>query len=230
MGKRFAIVIDVAAAGVMALGAQTAAAAPVQQLSCGDTITTDTTLHKDLVDCPSNGIVIGADNVTLDLNGHTIDGDGTLNNQPSPVPFVDTGVGVFIHEGITVKDGSIRQFGTAFDAFGSRQIRLLDVATSGNQGFGITLSADDRILVRNCSVNHTTDRGRGPSFGLLVTQGGGPVIGGLHSSHHVRIVNSSFRDNAGDGIGSFHTMDSVIEGNLVSGNGATGPGEATAVG
>jgi len=121
-----------------------------------------------------------------------------------------------------VKDGSIRQFGTAFDAFGSRQIRLLDVATSGNQRFGITLSADDRILVRNCSVNHTTDRGRGPSFGLLVTQGGGPVIGGLHSSHHVRIVNSSFRDNAGDGIGSFHTTDSVIEGNLVSGNGATG--------
>ena len=47
-------------------------------MSCGDTITTDTTLDSDLVDCPTNGIVIGADNVTLDLNGHTIDGDGTV--------------------------------------------------------------------------------------------------------------------------------------------------------
>ena len=45
-------------------------------VSCGDTITADTTLDSDLVDCPNNGIVIGANNVTLDLNGHTIDGDG----------------------------------------------------------------------------------------------------------------------------------------------------------
>src|SRR4051794_1470306 len=42
---------------------------------CGDTITVDTTLHADLVDCPSNGLVIGADDLTLNLNGHTIDGD-----------------------------------------------------------------------------------------------------------------------------------------------------------
>jgi hypothetical protein len=47
------VVIGVAADGVMALGAQTAAAAAVQQLSCGDTITTDTTLHKDLINCPA---------------------------------------------------------------------------------------------------------------------------------------------------------------------------------
>ena len=32
----------------------------------------------DLVNCPSNGIVIGADDITLDLNGHTIDGDDAL--------------------------------------------------------------------------------------------------------------------------------------------------------
>ena len=39
-------------------------------VSCGDTITSDTTLDTDLVDCPSNGIVIGADGITLDLDGH----------------------------------------------------------------------------------------------------------------------------------------------------------------
>ena len=47
-----------------------------RHVGCGDTITTDTTLESDLVDCPNDGIVIGADNITLDLNGHTIDGDG----------------------------------------------------------------------------------------------------------------------------------------------------------
>src|SRR5215211_5576782 len=54
-----------------------AEAAGQGQPKCGDTITTDTTVHRNLVDCPNNGIIIGADNVTLDLNGHTISGDGT---------------------------------------------------------------------------------------------------------------------------------------------------------
>ncbi len=44
---------------------------------CGATITADTTLHHDLLDCPGNGIVIGADHITLDLNGHTVDGAGS---------------------------------------------------------------------------------------------------------------------------------------------------------
>ena len=44
-------------------------------VSCGETITTDTTLDSDLVNCPNNGIVIGADGITLDLAGHRIDGD-----------------------------------------------------------------------------------------------------------------------------------------------------------
>jgi hypothetical protein len=54
--------------------ALTAGQASASHVSCGDTITADTTLDSDLVDCPSNGIVIGADDITLDLNGHTIDG------------------------------------------------------------------------------------------------------------------------------------------------------------
>ena len=50
-------------------------------LLCGDVITTDTVLHKDLIDCPDNGLVIGADGVTVDLNGHSISGDNSLNEQ-----------------------------------------------------------------------------------------------------------------------------------------------------
>ena len=42
--------------------------------SCGDVITQDTTLDSDLIDCPGDGVVIGASGITLDLAGHTIDG------------------------------------------------------------------------------------------------------------------------------------------------------------
>ena len=68
-----AMVLALVVAGCTVLGSGQALASHV---SCGDTITTDTTLDSDLVNCPNNGIVIGADNITLDLNGHTIDGDG----------------------------------------------------------------------------------------------------------------------------------------------------------
>ena len=40
------------------------------------TITKDTKLANNLTNCLGNGIVIGADDITLDLNGHTVDGDG----------------------------------------------------------------------------------------------------------------------------------------------------------
>ena len=41
-------------------------------VSCGDVITQDTTLDSDLVNCPGDGVVIGASNITLDLAGLTL--------------------------------------------------------------------------------------------------------------------------------------------------------------
>jgi hypothetical protein len=69
-----AMVLALVVAGFTVVGAGQALA---RHMSCCDTITTDTTLDSDLVNCPNDAIVIGADSITLDLNGHTIDGDGT---------------------------------------------------------------------------------------------------------------------------------------------------------
>ena len=46
------------------------------QVKCGDTITTDARLTRDLNNCPAEGVIIGAAGVTLDLEGYTIDGVG----------------------------------------------------------------------------------------------------------------------------------------------------------
>ena len=64
----------VATLAVVAAVGSTTAPASVAQLGCGAIITTDTTLDSDLTSCPSNGIVIGADDITLDLNSHTVGG------------------------------------------------------------------------------------------------------------------------------------------------------------
>jgi hypothetical protein len=65
-------ILVIAAVGFIALSPGNAFAAPV---SCGDTIVANTTLHADLVNCSGIGLVIGADGITLDLNGHTITGN-----------------------------------------------------------------------------------------------------------------------------------------------------------
>ena len=116
----------------LAIGGGQALAA---QVKCGDTITADTTLHKNLVNCPNNGIEIGADNITLDLNGHTIDGDGTPSAGCDPATeFCDVGVVNFGHDGVTVMHGSLRQFGGGVDFGEVRRNRLLGLSTPRNAG------------------------------------------------------------------------------------------------
>jgi parallel beta-helix repeat protein len=61
-----------ATSAVLALSAGQAFASHVQ---CGDVITQDTTLDSDLIGCAGRALEIGADDITLDLNGHMIEQD-----------------------------------------------------------------------------------------------------------------------------------------------------------
>src|SRR5215211_6742238 len=82
-----------------------------KQPKCGDKITADTTLHKDLLNGPNNGIRIAADNITLDLNGHLIDGDGAPAVGCDPdTEFCDVGVLNRGHDDVAIVHGSVREF------------------------------------------------------------------------------------------------------------------------
>jgi parallel beta-helix repeat protein len=78
-------------------------AASATHVGCGDVITEDTTLDSDLVNCPEDGVVIGASGITLDLAGHLIDGIST----PGAAGADNSGG----HDGVTVTGGTIREFG-----------------------------------------------------------------------------------------------------------------------
>ena len=58
-----------AVAGVVSSGA------PAQTLECGAEVTGDVTLEASLTGC-TTGLVVGADGVTIDLNGYAIKGVG----------------------------------------------------------------------------------------------------------------------------------------------------------
>src|SRR5690242_11138785 len=136
-------------AGVVASSGAEAAS----NVSCGDTITTDATLHHDLVNCHNNGIVIGADNVTVDLNYHTIDSDGTPATGCDPdTEFCDIGVLNEGHDGVTVVHGSVRQFDLGVVVDEARHNRLLDTAASRSRFSGMLIFDSARSVVRSSSI------------------------------------------------------------------------------
>jgi parallel beta-helix repeat protein len=190
-------------AAAIATFALTDSPAIASHLSCGDTITTDATLDSDLVDCPNNGIVIGADDITLDLNGRTVSGDGEPFRPCPEEEFCDVGVLNDGHDGVTVRKGSVGQFGIGVFVGRARQNRVLRISSSRNAFFGFIVAASARSLVRNSSGSRN-----------LAPEGDGM---GLFGSHGIRIVGNSFQDNP---LG-LHVEDSprnLIRGNEFSGN------------
>jgi parallel beta-helix repeat protein len=195
----FTVALGVAAA--MAVGGGPALAT---HLSCGDTITADTTLDADLVDCPNHGIVIGADDITLDLNGHLIDGDGAPAVGCRPRREIcDIGVFNEGHDGVTVRDGATRQFATGVFVVKTRHNRLLGISSSENEFFGFVLADTSLSVVRDSAGN---DNPAPDGDGI-----------GVFGSQHLRIVNNSFRRNS-LGMHIEDSSDVLIRGNVFARN------------
>jgi parallel beta-helix repeat protein len=189
-----------AATGAMAFGG---GLSPVDGVACGDTITADTTLDRDLTGCASNGIVIGADDITLDLNGHTVTGNGRSVRRCPRREICDVGVVNEGHDGITVRDGSVRDFASGVLVWRARRNRLLSVSSTRNQYFGFVIAESTRSLVRGSSGD---DNPEPDGDGI-----------GIFGSRHLRILSNSFRRNA-LGMHIDQSTDIAIQGNRFARN------------
>jgi parallel beta-helix repeat protein len=214
------LAVALAAAMLLALSTGQALANHVQ---CGDMITQDTTLDSDLIDCPGDGLIIGADNITLDLNGHTI--DGTAADDSAGVR--DTGPGVDAsgnvlpgYEGVKVEDGAIRGFtyGISGD-HASMSLRRLTVADNTDVGVALYGTSKETELLDSDVAHNAT-------YGIQV----------LYSTKGHRIENNRITDNGnasrqhpGAGLQFDYAISDVVKGNRVSGN-ATGISTYTAYG
>jgi parallel beta-helix repeat protein len=175
-------------------------------VSCGDTITTDTTLHADLVNCPNNGIIIGADNVTLRLGGHRIDGNAAEAIGCDPeTEICDVGVANDGHDGVVVRGGRVREFSYGVFVARSRHNRVLGISSSKNLLFGAVMGRSVRSVIRDSSSSRN-----------IPPEGDGI---GLFGCRRIRIVESTIRDNAGPGIHVDDSAKNVIKGNLFIRNG-----------
>ena len=184
--------------------AMSAGPARAEHVGCGDVITQDTTLDSDLIDCPGDGLVIGADGVTLDLGGHVIDGDGV----PGP-PFA-SGVanireGPFpnrAHANVTIRGGTIREFGAGIAMVGVVAALVEETALVAN--------------VDGIALNDVYDTGVARS----VLSANGTGISGIDLEHN-RFERNVVRDN-GTGLDLVSARDGIVARNRVEGNGVYG--------
>jgi hypothetical protein len=136
MDLRLTALSAIAALALVALWPAQATATHVQ---CGEVITQDTKLDNDLLNCPPDlepnpppfkaALTIGADDVTLDLNGHTLQ---------TGVVFAGTGTTGIDNAGgyddITVKDGTIDHYEYPVFISGGADNAVTNVNLSGRGG------------------------------------------------------------------------------------------------
>jgi hypothetical protein len=208
-----------AALGCVWLLPATASATHVQ---CGDTITQTTVLDSDVVCAAQNaaGLVIGGDDLTLWMNGFTIQGTGAANSDG----IADDGTehsGVVIRGGqggaitgfddgidLDVTNSEVLKVGVTADSTGvvlrgnNNYIYRVSVDMSASSAFsGIEALGDDAYLWGNTVTGSTT------------TLDDGIIVYG----NNARIVNNSVQGCGFDGLTLGLYTDGMIAYNTVTG-------------
>ncbi len=164
------------------------------RISCGQVITRSTTLTADVGPCPANGIIIGADNIMLNLNGHTISGTpGSGDGNAAGVRLPNrSGATVTGLPGRSGKKGTV----TGFDA-------------------GVFINRGSGNTIENLTIRDNISPG---GDALL---GDGIVL--FHSANNRLINNLVAHNGPFDGIGvlGLDSNDNLIQSNTVEDTPAT---------
>ena len=130
------------------ISAQTQPAAPTQSLlqtqqqqqpstqplaispSCGQVITQNVILTSNLNCAESDGLIVGASDIVVDLNGHTISGPDVDSDTKT-----SSKVGVMIPNmnNVVVQDGTIEGFQAGILMTGSQNVEVKGIVAKNNQ-------------------------------------------------------------------------------------------------
>ncbi len=164
------------------------------RLGCGALVTTDVTLDHDLIGCPGDGLVVAADGVTVNLNGHTITGDGI----PGTVRF-DDGVHIEGRRDVRVFGGTLSGFERGIGLISSQDSTISRLRLVANQRVGISVRATSHSVVSEILAQGNT------FVGIFVAQG----------STDNRIERNTTSDSE-QGITLEYVDNNLIKGNRLS--------------
>ena len=130
--------------------------------------------------------MIGADGVTVNLNGHVITGDGEEFSDCPKREFCDVGVLSDRYDGVTVKNGTTRGFNLGVTMAGSDGSEIVGITATKNVSFGAIFIKSSRGVVRKSTLSRNTP-----------PEGDGL---GLFRCKRMQILHNSIEDNEGPGI------------------------------
>jgi len=192
MKSRVVIGVFVAAAGVLLFSAS-AGAGGTDVVTCGSIIK-KSGMYRLVKDCTGGGIVIQASDVTLDLRGHTMTGDGTDFGihaaEVGNVQIIGPGVIKKYYEGILL--GPVGG------------IKVGNVTTTKSTASGVDVGESEDV-----SFDGTVSKNNGYAGFYNYANGGN------------RFRNVSATGNA-DGIDVINSFQAQISGGVFSGNGNDG--------
>src|SRR6266480_559030 len=188
--------LSVLTAAVTAFFAVGASPALAQHVSCGQVITHNTHVKNDLLNCPGDGLVIGASNIKLNLGGHTIDGVNSANDGINNKGGFDN---------VKVEHGTIQQFRIGIELNGADGNKLEHLTVTQNPFDGIRLTGSNNNAISHVDESASFD-------GIFL----------VNSDHNV-VSHSQANSNGSSGIvlqflNDFNTVDH----NVAHDNGAWG--------
>jgi parallel beta-helix repeat protein len=162
--------------------------ADATNVTCGETITINTTLNGDLHCAGTNGLTIGKATVTLNLGGHVIVGSIDVSDATEGVrttfnsDTIENGViygfanGVYVAGATdTVTKLQVTQaFLSGVNVEGTAD-KITNSSLAENYGYGILIEGPANILTTSDTIqsNHVLDNG---SYGIYVYRSGNKVL------------------------------------------------------
>jgi len=113
-------------------------------VSCGTTITSNTTLMSDVLNCQSDGIVIGADNISLDCHGHKV----TMTSNVGSQQFY-SGIRASNRQNVTILNCLVQGFNSADIFLDSTTGSLLINNTASDAPAGIFIARSSNNTIRS---------------------------------------------------------------------------------
>ena len=190
--------------------------------TCGMHVTSSITLGDDTPPCDGDGLLVDADDVTIDLNGHIV--GGNFNSGTIGIRFAD------VVQRVKVANGTVRGFATGIGGGETFGLVLSNVEVRDNVE-GASLSGRDIVVDKSDFVNHVGD-------GLDVGQVQGATtikssafVGngsdGIEASEvTVAATKITAAGNQGFGINLVVEGDAQVTKSLLAANGAAGVGIA----
>jgi hypothetical protein len=201
---RHLVTIAAATAATLALAAPGVGAHRTTKVSCGQVVTASIRLANDLTGCPDNGLVVGADDITIDLGGHTVEGDGAPIAGCPPNAACDVGVdNTSGHRGVTIRHGVVRNFDVGVSVIHGDDARLRRLTAAHNRVVGVQL-----IGVARARVLDSTAIANG-----LDTDGSGIFAVDVQDS---RFARNAASDNGDAGLHLVNSRHDAIVGNAVA--------------